>query len=52
MIKFKGQEVRAGVVNLTIKVKCNCGLFTPSSKRKLPATLRAAAAVAEENEKK
>lgn len=50
VIKFKGQEVRAGVVNLTIKVKCNCGSLTPASKRKLSTTPRAAAA-AEEDEK-
>ena len=51
VIKFKGQEVRAGVVNLTIKVKCNCGSLTPSTKCKLTATPRVAAAVAEEDDK-
>ena len=51
VIKFKGQEVRAGVVNLTIKVKCNCGSLTPSTKRKLTARPRVAAAVAEEDDK-
>ena len=51
VVKFKGQDARAGVVNLTVKVKQNCGSLTPSTKRKLTATPRVAAAVAEEDVK-
>ena len=51
VVKFKGQDVRAGVVNLTVKVKRNCGSLTPSTKRKLTATTRIAAAVADEDDK-
>ena len=48
VVKFKGQDVRAGVVNLTVKVKRNCGSLTPSTKQKLTATTRIAVAVADE----
>ena len=36
---------------LTIKVNCNCGSLTTSTKRKLTATPRVAAAVAVEDDK-
>ena len=48
VVRFKGQDVRAGVVNLTVKVKRNCGSLTPSTKQKLTATTRIAVAVADE----
>ena len=51
VVKFKGQDVRAGVVNLTVKVKRNCGSPTPSTKQKSAATTRIAAAVADEDDK-
>ena len=51
VVKFKGQDVRAGVVNLTVKVRRNCGSLTPSTKRKLTAATRIAAAVTDEDDK-